>query len=630
MRLSLLAVAAATAWSLPVSAQELALETCKAVLPARPVVFDDMSYDRLVGEENALFSENRWQTFESGGPTRDVAWYSTGDFRPYDSNVVDTASAIGLGGSLDMQASRGFNPSLQRKWAHRVHAGLFASEGTWVAAVDLGDFPRSRSRENAAYAKAFPEAKYSSVNITQAFWGISNSRIAYRFSKPEPVCDLVFDSKTEPGCGYKPHTYWTEINFEWNNYFADAPPAGPGGRADGYRDAPSCLADRVPMYLGRVLTPEAYRYHFCDYPYMSIGATIGGERNGGSPIGGGVSATSQLASPTDTEDPSPERWPTALTCEVRLLDGRSFDVEDTRWCNRAMRRRMTREPAGKVSPPLASTAEPERILMYQLSSDEVRWTMLATSLGVGHVVMTGASPVTSSVAQPIAAEFLVKATAATPDHTALEVPVNMAVDWYYFSPDPSLSIWEVVEDVRGLRCFGAGGGDPSLSRINTTGRSLAAPSSTRPHIQEARYNGETFGIVLRPLAKTSWYQTEWSFAHHDGAGWVWSPVVKKGAGFFTHEGTRERLSYRYFQGPGYEIDVPPDPSGPLRVKVIVNRLPDEYLQNCHRPGDGEGIPLNNAYCTEGENKPQDWVECLYEIALGAKSVEELACTSGTN
>lgn len=131
----------------------------------------------------------------------------------------------------------------------------------------------------------------------------------------------------------------------------------------------------------------------------------------------------------------------------------------------------------------------------------------------------------------------------------LTAEISMGDDWFYYTPDTNISIWQVLQDVSMLRG----------RRLNTTGLSLVAPVQpqtnrpadfARPTLVPPSYSRNYWAAIL-PNGYTNNYQVFWSHRSKGANNQTWSDWTQFSPGTLKYE-VPQNL---FFQGGEVEVRV---------------------------------------------------------------------------
>lgn len=299
--------------------------------------------------------------------------------------------------------------------------------------------------------------------VTQAFW----------------VASPHYASHT----GRFDRAHWSEFNIEWNNYFY--PPRAPG----------------VGPPTGLVIDQ-----------FAALGATFDGETQGTEALG---TATGGLF----PRDPSAARA-RPLTCQRVDAQGRARSLSDERACQDAL--------ASRPGQPR------DVVLLFRYDGATLTWELASPAADGSYAAMAHterfgrrAQPMLTHFSQMIPSPSFCRRTGNPVSRcTAPRDTLGFDVDWFLYSPDPTITLREAVAYADWLRQAG-------YARVNTTGRTLRPPavpapaSAARLHAPDPQESHWTF--VPPPLHRVagddprglSW-RMRWFVREQPTAGARWS------------------------------------------------------------------------------------------------------------
>ncbi|MEM8487978.1 MAG: T9SS type A sorting domain-containing protein [Bacteroidota bacterium] len=436
-------------------AQETATTQRVSHVPAYQVIFDDFRYASTgypdpPGDTN-LFGENPWIDRSGSAGFTGRAWFyynwrwqeNEGRIHPDGTIEVNPVWPY----SVKLSAIDGYtrDTSVRSNVPVQMESGFTFDKGTWVINVKLADLEAIRY-------------------FTQAFWIIS------------PVA-------TTPAFG--DIRSWVEFNHEWQNWFSVNYAPRTNGSIDMLTDdiwAANNDWVRRQGYAGNVFESEtlpAANHR----TYMANGLRMF-ERDALSldtgETAGGVSMRNPLQPGSD-----------AFSC-YRSTKGIVTHIDDPAIC------------MGALQKDLNGDATPWVQLMIQYDGKEVVYSALANTAGVGYTHMESRATL-NQTGLPLKVNLGIH----TPNAEIALLPgeeSTMEIDWFYYSPNTTLSPLDVNADVASFR-------ENAWDRVNLDGYPLNPPPSRPWQIGQIKTPDldDPNWLVIPTLRESNGVQIQWNY-----------------------------------------------------------------------------------------------------------------------
>ena len=430
-------------------------------IPGYHVIFDDFDYDAAGYPDTTgtrqLFGENPWLDRNGEAGYTGYAWYYYNWRWQNEGKTIHPSARIEMDTrsphSVKLVASEGYTREFLQKneVPLQLQSGFVHEQGTWVVSAKFADL------EVIPY-------------FTQAFWLISPMVTSERHG------------------GVKS---WSELNFEWQNWFAVLSQPGTNAWNTDLSDdawAPENQWVERRGYAGAVF-PDGQIPSSQRRTYMANGVRMydleKGLLNTGETAGGIPLRNSRLP---DAE---------TFTC-YQSVDGRLIDITDPVACMDF----ILKDGAGNPNPWVT--------LLIQYDSRLARYALLVPAAqGEDYVYMESSVPLNRR-----SLPLLVNLGMHTPNEVIVlgdGENATFEIGWFYYSPSTDIDHWDVLDDVRAFR-------ERGWSRVNLDAESLTAPDPLPWQIRSLRTpTSEDPGwIVDTTIRGTNRVEVQWNYRTRTG------------------------------------------------------------------------------------------------------------------